>query len=113
MKRAIVTSLTLALVVSLFTFSTRKQETNQVVMIRGYIFISLIGGKNLSTIKIYNGSSTVVTELGKISSKTAFDESMNEVVSAVNKYVSQGYKIQGFTEVPGSSVVVLNYTLTK
>ena len=92
MKRSIFIALILSVVVCLFAFSKVQQDANQVIMIRGYILVSLIGGKNVSTIKVYNGSTTEIFELGKINSKAAFDESMNEVLATVNKY---GSRLQG------------------
>lgn len=113
MKKITIVALALGAAICLFAFTNRRQEPSQVIMIRGYILVSAMGGRDLSTIKVYNGSRTEITELGKVNSKTAFDESMNEVLATVNKYVAQGYAVQSATEVPGGSVVILNYTLTK
>src|SRR5690349_12982896 len=113
MKRKIILVFIIASAVCLFAFSSLKQESSRVIMIRGYIMISLMGGKNISTIKVYDGSTTEIIELGKINSKTAFDESVNEVVATVNKYAAQGYTVQSSTEVPGNAVVIFNYTLSK
>jgi hypothetical protein len=111
MKR-LMFSLLLAAGLSSAAFVSANPGASEIIMIRGYIYVS--GPKDANNIKIYKGTEKAeIIELGKVDSKETFDTAVNKIVETVNKYTHDGYELVSCNEFGGGASVILTYTLRK